>query len=341
MQKMIQIGEGIDSFQRFLEELYRPANENHSHDYVLAYLFRCNGYLSKKILEGTFEDQDLIRSLSWLFTLAAKCDVGVGDAFIDRYPGLCPSCLGAPCVCFRTRKRPAEYQPAHRVRTLLKDAAQGIRRRRSQEGFDFDWAIRMLDLIYPNNAVVWHYAGPYLHFTKLGEETAKLHEAISGNLSRGTPRTVITEKIAGTFAWLLGVWQILRSEASLDGELISYYMDGCPVCHQMSCVCDSYTSRITGLIDVQKLHDIKDNLDRLANILPESRESFSDVIQSLEVAAHTQDEAVARLSVAQTSDKLQAIQKKIATADDIGKKGASIMNTLQKLVESFSGIGIQ
>ncbi|HWM90678.1 MAG TPA: hypothetical protein VN493_07930 [Thermoanaerobaculia bacterium] len=324
----------IAAYQSFLGRLYGEVNKDLSWEYIFGYLCRSVGYLCKNIADNKPSEKDMLRALSWLLAFSNQVKGDAQKSLIDKYPGLCPYCIEQTCVCFRTGKQPSRYTPAYEVKEKL-EGYRNHQRTQQNKPLNLDLAVDIISKIYPNNEVIWRYAGPWHLFAKLQEETAELHEAMAGFVRKIKPFDVVSQEMADVFAWLLASWGILFREKSLDGEFISYYLDGCPVCRRNPCKCQPYNSRPEGLIDVVTLKEIKHHLEELTKLLPESQALLGDAIQSVTVAAETQDEAIARLSVSQTTDKLEEFKKKITTADEIGKKSFSLVNTILSLADKF------
>lgn len=325
----------IEVYQNFLSKLYAETNKELTWEYIFGYICRSVGYLCKNLAEQKYSERDFIRALSWLLALANKVNCSAQTSLLNKYPGICPYCLEQTCVCFRTGKRPAQYSPAYAVKERL-ETYRNHQRTQQSRPINFDLTTQIISAIYPNNEVIWKYGGPWHLFSKLQEETAELHEAMAGFVRKSKPFEVVEAELADVMAWILAAWSIAFRERSLDDEFISYYLDGCPVCRQDVCQCQPYNSRPEGLIDVVALKDIKHHLEELTRLLPESRLLLGDAIQSVSVAAETQNESIARLSVSQTTDKLEEIKKNITNVDEIGAKGFSIINTILSLAEKFS-----
>lgn len=325
----------IESYQNFLAKLYGEVNKDLSWEYIYGYVCRTVGYLCKNVTDQRVSERDFIRAISWVLSLANKVNCSAQMALLEKYPGICPYCLEQVCVCFRTGKKPAQYMPAFEVKERL-GTYRNHQRTQQRSPITFDRGVGMIAAIYPNNEVIWRYGGPWHLSSKLQEEIAELHEAMAGFIRRIKPFEVVTEELADVFAWLLACWGIVFRDRSLDAEFISYYLDGCPVCRHETCQCQPYNSRPEGLIDVVALKDIKRHLEELTRLLPESRAALGDAIQSVTVAAETQNESIARLSVSQTTDRLEEFKKSISNVDEIGTKGFSIINTILSLAEKFT-----
>lgn len=96
-----------------------------------------------------------------------------------------------------------------------------------QHPFTLDFAAKCISSICPNNEVIWYFGGPGHHFSKLAEEVAEVHEAISGFI-KGTKRVhAVADEIADVLAWMLGAWSIIYQAKSFDEEMTNYCFQGC------------------------------------------------------------------------------------------------------------------
>ena|SRR5690554_3166589 len=101
----------IKEFQGYIASLYGEVNEHHSMEYVFSYLFRNAAYLSRVIGEKSESKDNFIKTYSWLFALSSKLNIDLEDAFLQKYPDVCPYCLVKPCICIKTGKKPVDYIP--------------------------------------------------------------------------------------------------------------------------------------------------------------------------------------------------------------------------------------
>ena len=196
----------IQGFQLLLDGIYGKVNYNRSLEYLYGYLSRTVGYLSKAVSQKQATEKDFIRPVSWLIAIASKVGIDVEDAFISRYPNLCPSCVQPQCVCFKTGKKPPTYMPAYQVKEELFRGRTTVVNRRLPVTFDF--AKVCIASVFPNNEIIWYYGGSGFHFSKVAEEVAEIHEAISGLLIGKKKLGAVSDEIADVLAWLLGAWYI-------------------------------------------------------------------------------------------------------------------------------------
>ncbi|MGA7240591.1 MAG: hypothetical protein WBY44_33210, partial [Bryobacteraceae bacterium] len=323
----------IQRFQLSLDQIYAKVNCDRSVEYMFGYLCRTAGYLSKAVSQRDAKEKDFIRPISWLFSMASKIGIDVEDAFISRYPNLCPSCVQSQCVCFKTHKKPPKYMPAYRVKEDLGLARNLIANQRTP--VTLDTAKGWIASVFPNNEVIWHYGGPGFHFSKVAEEIAEVHEAYSGLLTGKKRLVAVSDEIADVLAWLLGAWHITLPDKSVDHEIINYYFNGCPVCLHMICSCKSYSGRAQNLFDPSVLAEVAKDLAHLRDVSPADKVLVEELQQSLGVVIATEDDPLARLTLQQLTLHLTRIRE-----SHMGKNSAQIVSpiisvTLQKLEKSY------
>ena len=237
--------------QKLLLDMYGTVNKSRSREYIFSYLARSVGYLSKSINAHQKEHVHLARSLSWLLALSNKLDISLEASFVTKYPGVCPYCVTAPCVCYQTHKKPYKPMPIGDVIDTLhykKDqytATTGPQTLTSVQ--------RTLQQIYPHNNAVVKYAGPAFILLKLHEELAELHEAMSKFAIGERKLIAVEEEAADVLAWIVAAASACFPGENLDDLLVGHYAKGCPVCTSVVCKCLDYGSRATGLLDKHEL----------------------------------------------------------------------------------------
>ena len=328
----------IRELQDYLSKLYGRPNIQRDFESYYAYLDRTAGYLCKSIYRQNARPQEFIRPISWLFSLATNQKIDVEDAFLQRYPGACPYCLENPCVCFKTGQQPATPLPAYRVQEEM-DYKYNTLKNTTREPFTLDWAVKNIESIYGVNEVIWYYAGPWHHISKIHEEIAEIHEAYT-RLKRGEiHRVVLASEIADVLAWMLGVWGILFPEKSLVEEFIDYYYLGCPVCKSNPCVCDLYAGRPEGLMDYKLLIQARNLLQELSHelsaIVPDYQKELNDLILSFDVAVKTQNEPTAKLSVSQAQAKLKPLRE-ILLSSETSQRTVALFADLLTIINTLS-----
>jgi hypothetical protein len=296
----------IRSFQISLEKTYGTANKDLSIDYVYGYLCRTVGYLSKSVSKRNAVEKDFIRPISWLVTFASQVGSDLQDSFISRYSGRCPSCVQAPCVCFKTDKKPPNEMPAYQVNEELYMSRNMIMN--SKATVDFDYAKRCIGSVFPNNEIIWHHAGPGFHFSKLAEEAAEVHEAVSGLVTGRKNVKAVSDELADVLAWILGAWYIVLPRKSVDQEIVNYYFNGCPVCQRKQCRCKPYSRRPQNLFDSSVISDLGQRLNQLLALSPISKEEIEELSKSVLAVIETQGDPLARLLISQLESKLSRLK---------------------------------
>lgn len=336
MQNLTDEKYDINFFQTYLKGLYAN-NHEQSQEYMYGYISRSVGYLCKAVDTKRQTTKDFIRPISWIYALSTKLGIDVLDAFVGRYPGACPLCLGSQCVCLRTKKQPGKYIPAYELQKELFWKKQAIINSQINKPgtLTLQYCVNSLNAIYPHNEIIWHYAGGWYQFSKLQEEVAELHEAIASYTKKKKPKEAVMVEIADVLAWIIGLWGVTMPGIDLDKEFISYYINGCPVCGGNPCTCGDYNSRPEGHVDMHTVIEIRDKLKEFSDNYPKEKEALDEMIKSLTAAAESNDDSVARLSVKQTAGKLKSIQEGVANVDEIGKKTFSIIDTALKLIDKI------
>jgi hypothetical protein len=323
----------IQQFQLSLDGVYGRVNCDRSLEYMYGYLSRTVGYLSKAVSQKQAVEKDFIRPISWLIAIASKAGIEAENAFISRYPMLCPSCVQPQCVCFKTGKKPPRYMPAYQAKEELRRGQIAITNARSPVGFDF--AKGCIASVFPNNEIIWYHGGAGFHFSKVAEEVAEVHEAISGLLTGRKKLGALSDEIADVLAWLLGAWYIVLPDKSVDQEIISYYFNGCPVCQCMQCVCRSYSGRAQNLFDPAVLADVEKDLVSLREASSDDKLDIEELQKSVRVVIETQDDPLARLTLYQVALKLTRIREAHAGRDSAQTVIPIISVILQRLDKSY------
>jgi hypothetical protein len=266
--------------------------------------------------------------------LASKIGSNVEDAFLTRYPNCCPNCLEPHCVCFKTGKQPPNYFPAHKVKEQLYQQKLAITNGRSR--IDFGFATKCIADVYPNNEVIWYHAGPGYHFSKLAEEVAEVHEAISGFEHGRKPLSAVSDEIADVLAWVLGARHIALSKKDIDQEIDNYYFKGCPVCGCNPCICKPYSGRSTNLLDPSLLDEIANRLLELQKASDVGAAELDELCKSGKSAIETQSDSVGRLFLAQVVFRLRAIMGKYSELEQ-QKRCTPLIDIILNRIES-SGV---
>lgn len=319
---------GISEVQTYLGLLYGEINEKRSWHDIYGYLSRTTGYLTRNLLREKIEVKDFIRSLSWLFALANKFDVDIDASFYKKFPTICPYCLESKCCCVRTNKKPKNDKPAYKIKEELKAKFQ------AQERFNqksFFAAMNNIDEIYPANKSVWHFAGPWVNCSKIFEEVAEVHEALSKYQVEQKTKENVEEEFADVFAWLLSAWNSCYNARNLDEEIKNYFYDDCPVCRSNPCACDTNDSRIQGLVDAKKFSELRELFEELKEISPDAEGDMKELIESLKSAEATQNEAVANAAIHEAQSTYEKLTEGLEKTGNVAQKLASIGKAIDYL----------
>ncbi len=319
-------------YQKYIDDVYSVINKKRDFEHLYCYLDRTVGYLGKSVITKTQVDKAFILPISWLFSVSTKLKINLQDAFLRKYPGICPYCLESQCVCFKTSKNPLKAMPAYKMGQEMSFKYETMRN--TEKIFNFDKAIKNVTEIYSVNEAIWHFAGAWHHIAKIHEEIAEIHEAYSSYKKGEKPLEAVGEEIADVLAWILGVWGILHPNRSLDDAFIDYYFEGCSLCKSSPCQCELYDSRPDSLIDFRQLNIVKENLDALATILPTYQEDISELIKSYDYVLKKQSIPIAKVSVSQTKDKLGKIKELIST-NGVDETSLAIINTILDISETI------
>src|SRR5713101_3796319 len=222
---------GFDDLQTYLHLLYGDVNTGRSWDYLFGYLVRSCGFMSVNVSRAAAPEQ-FIRAVSWLFGLGNKLGVRVVDQYVRRFPRICYYCITAPCICFKTGKQPSPQIAAYKIQERREVSYRVIVNSAEfeKDPMSFEWLSKNVATIYPNNEVIWFHSGPWHHFTKLLEELAELHQALSKHETGEDVIENVGQEIADVFAWIVATWQLAIPGKDLQEEFIGHYYKGCPVC---------------------------------------------------------------------------------------------------------------
>ncbi|KAF0109186.1 MAG: cytoplasmic protein [Anaerolineaceae bacterium] len=303
----------ISYYQKLLNELYSDLNRGRTVEDIYGYLARTTGYLGKAIILGSPDHSKFVQPISWLLSLSTKLKVDLQDAFCRKYPGICPNCLEAPCVCAKTNKMPSRPIPAYKMSEELYFRFEAFRS--TIKVVNLDQAVRNITEIYSVNELVWLYSGPWRHVVKIYEGASEIHEAISSYQKNEKPLNSVAAELADVLAWIVGAWGIIFPKTSLDDAFINYYLDGCPVCKSFPCKCDLHSSRPAGLVNYKQLATVREKIDELSKLLPDYQDDMAELSRSLDHVIQSQSDPTAKVVVSQTKDTIEKIKQTISSTD--------------------------
>ncbi|MBN1931586.1 MAG: hypothetical protein JW786_08275 [Desulfobacterales bacterium] len=333
----------IKDLQSYLKDLYGNVNSNREWDYLYGYLSRTAGIVSKQITNApryrTLSEIDktqFVLAISWLFSLSNYFEIDVADSYLKKYPGICPYCMVSPCVCYKTKKMPGINIPIYKIEEEKQWKYNDIKNQGAL--INSKWVISNTRAIYPANDTLWHHAGPWYHFTKLSEELAELHEAISKNQVGKKGEDAVSQEIADVFTWFISIWSSVFHDITLEDSMIDHYYNGCPECKQKPCTCPDRNSRPTDHINLDALNEINNRLHDLGSLKVIDEGIINDLQRAVEAAIDTQSEPRMVQASTHTYDKLKRIDSSLDKIDEAGKKASSIITTILTLIEKSSRI---
>lgn len=323
----------IKEFQAYINDVYGAKNEGRSTEYIYAYLFRNAAYLSRVIGEKGNPRTNFIKSFSWLFALSSKLGIDLEEAFLKKYPSICPYCLVKPCICIKTGKKPVEYIPEWKATEEI-NAKYNVYRAQ-YPNLPFEKAVGHINDLYPGNRQIWNATGPTFQFYRILEELGEIHEAYTGYISGNRRIENIGEEIADVFAWLASTWGICFPAMSLTDEFISYYYEYCPVCKNEACSCPDHGDRGERLVEIQQLLEFKEKIEEIIALAPEYKDKLEAVVSSLETVEETRSTTGAVRTVHQATSMLDDIANGLETVDESTKRVKSIIGTVIALADKF------
>ena len=320
----------IKDAQNYIGQLY--PNKDRDTSYIFSYAVRHVGYLSKALTQRLETEKEFLRSFSWLIALANNLSIDLEEAILQRYPGVCPYCHSTRCVCVKTGKKPNQQMPAYKIPEELFYLAQPILR----EPHSFHRASDVISEVYPNNLTTWDAIGAWKHTSKFSEELAEIHEAYSKYFAKKKPISAVAEEFADLFAWLLTAWRIALPNVNVDESFITYYQDGCPVCaRHVNCNCSRFSDLSANLVDPKAIEKLNELFLALAKEAGETGDEINEIAKSLQSAAETQSEPIARTAVEQTKEKVASIERALESGAKNSKNAGVILSSIYKLLETL------
>lgn len=322
----------FSTFAIKINEIYGDVNKDRDFEYIYSYLCRNSSYLSRSILRDGNSRLFFAKSFSWLFSVAAKVEIDLGDVFRKKYPRACPYCVIAPCQCNETHRAPVNNIPAHAVRySLINMYNTDVN---SSAELSLGKAISRMGEIYPANKAIWKTFGSFYHFSRLFEELGEVHEAYSSYKKNGE-KLKLEEELADVTAWLLSAWGIHHKSDSLSDCLLDYYIDDCPVCKNSSCVCNEYSDRPQMLADKASLEEIKARIVELISLDPNLKGEIGDLLRSMDQAIDTVSTVDAKQAVGSVKRALVKMEGAINKADDLTGKAGNVLSSIKSILTTL------
>ena|GEM_PF-2762863 len=318
--------------QSYISKLYENKNDSKNWEEMYGFLSRTSGYLTRAVMRKKANKSDFIKSLSWLMALASKMEVDLEDAFLRKYPGICPYCLAEVCVCHRTNKSPERDIPAHKIKGELKSkyGAYSGYIKTSLNGL-----ADHLNSIYQNNEIIWNFSGPWLACAKIFEEIAELHEAIEKFSNQKKTKENMEEEFADVLAWTLSTWKGYFKNQNLDDAFKDYYLDGCPVCLSTPCKCSKGDSRIQGLPDEAKFAELYNLFSEVETFAPEEKDLINRVLIALKTAREEGDEPTATATIKDARSTLEKVIEMIDKTGRLSGSAENIVTSIKNILDSF------
>lgn len=332
----------ISTIQNTLKSIYNKRNSsiNNGFEYAFSFLVRKVSYLQRAVNDSDSSSikNQIIKSLSWLFSLANLEGINIENSFRRKYPSVCPYCISSSCVCGvtnKTAKDGAYYEKAKENLSALYQAQVSV-----SQYVSLDRAVSIIMDIYPSNALVWKTHGGMFIFSKLLEEMGEVHEAYSrlkkphGKENREKLIHNLQEEFADVFVWLLSIWFITQGKRSITTAFNSYYEMGCPVCCKMECECDSYSDRKPIDSEKEKLLELRENIQKLKDEMNSSNAEVDVIMQktlsSIDVALNEDTNLSIKSAIADTKSKMNdlssLVQKTEVTSSSVSKIIENILN---------------
>lgn len=339
----------MKDFQVSLESIYKEKNKERTPEYIFSYLARNTSYLSRSVLRDGKTEQFFIKTLSWLFAFSSRMEINIEDAFLKKFPEVCPYCLGKVCECVQNHKQPSKKLAAYKIKDELKRSYEYITFYHQnspvykEKPFNIDNSVKIIETIYPSNKIIWHVHGSFYHFTRIYEELGEIHEAYTTYKKDPSRKINLEEELADFTAWLLSAWAIEMSGQSLKEALINYYSEGCPVCYQPSCVCSDYSDRKEAILDLKALEELRAEIEKITALTDEKNDELKELLLSIDGALKSKSTTDAKRALTETKNTISDISEISNSASNIGEnslKLAGSMSAIYKIVEGmFSSIG--
>ena len=278
----------ISSLQDMLNQIYGELNNASGFDYLF-------GYLAKNLFRprnrGNDSNNIFIKSLSYLMAIASSFKIDLQEAFLQKFPDICPYCYSAPCKCNISGKKATFQLATYDNKDELVRAYEAFKSGHDMKDITLEYAFKIIINIYPNNAHDWVNHGNSYHLVKMGEEIGELHEVCCHHIRQNSSKDSadhknVMEEIADVFVWCLSEWGLINSGRSMTKEFLQCYADGCSGCKHEKCTCNIRQERNRLLIGSElgyRLLKLGNHIMENHIELPvESKKSLSESLTNLE-----------------------------------------------------------
>ncbi|MDM1561332.1 MazG-like family protein [Escherichia coli] len=325
----------INDMSNIIVGIYSKKNEEKSFEYMYSYLTRKTAYLTREFIRDGNQDKELLKNtyieaLSWLFAICDKLEIQPQEAFYKKFPSCCPYCLGAPCSCSQTHRKPEKIRSAKGIKDELFNKYNAIKPMQFPP-----YAPRMINDIYPSNRTIWSTFGGFYHSSRLFEELGELQEAYAKSIEdKNYNKENLHEECADIYAWLFSLWGIIFKDDDLGEAFESYYLNGCPVCNKRECVCVSYSGKISKTDEKRaSLEKLKQELELLLKdeTTGEFKENLESAISAIKDAIDSGKDADSRRTLSEVESVLDSIEKNSAKMSSVASNALNVFNVISKL----------
>jgi len=324
----------INDMSILLSGIYAKQNKDKSFEYMYSYLTRKTAYLTREFIRDGNQDKELLKNtfieaISWLFAICEKLEVQPQDSFYKKFPGCCPYCLGNPCGCIQTHRKPEKIKSATAIKEELFYKYNSI-----TAGGHPPYAPRMINEIYPSNRNIWSIFGGFYHSSRLFEELGELQEAYAKSIEdKNYNKENLHDECADIYAWLFSLWGIIFKDLDLGQALQDYYINGCPVCNKKECECSSYSGKISNTD--QKRASLEKLKEELALLLKneeagEYKDNLESAILAINDAVKSGKDSDSRRTLSEVESVLDSMEKNSSKLSKLASNAWAIYATIIK-----------
>ncbi|AIU88982.1 hypothetical protein [Pectobacterium odoriferum] len=338
----------ISVVQYKIKSIYNKNNlsVNNGFEYSFSYLVRKISYLQRAVNDNSKDSikVQLIKSLSWLFSLANLEKIDIENSFIRKYPTLCPYCVSSSCVCGVTDKSPVDGSYYEKAKDNLVSNYHSVIN--SGQVISLEKALLIITKIYPANALIWKTHGVFFVFSKLLEEVGEIHEAYSrlkkphGVENKEKLMKNLEEEFADVFVWLMSVWFVTQGKENITASFDSYYEMGCPVCCMMECECNTYSDRKPIDDEKESLISLKEGLEKLRGEIKDKSGEANLIIEktlsSITVALDEDTNLSVKSVIADTKTKFEKLSDVVERTENMSSNGIKIFENIAKMIGNIS-----
>ena len=218
---MISSISSLKRAQHLNSQIYSLANDrNYSITEMFSRLHRHTTHILKAVRKEKYDtiEYHLCSALSWSLALANRLHFDIAEEMWKFFPGICPYCSCAPCVC-KTRRQ-------QRINIPLNT--------KSRRPVSLSAWQKMFWKIYPNTV-----QNSAIH---LAEEAGEVDEAIRNHLATHNNDwfSKIVEELVDTVTNIFAVSSCLK--INLAVSFAEYFSEGCPGCKSAPCKCGYVTT---------------------------------------------------------------------------------------------------